>query len=345
MNVKLVACICLSSILLVAGCGKEEASNPEQPPAASDSTDAGKTAEASQTYPLSGKVVQGDAEHRSVAVMINNHPRARPQTGLQQADMVFEMLAEGNVTRFLAIYQSEFPEKVGPVRSARDYFIRIAKGMDSLYVCHGYSPEAKKLLDEHYVDSLNGLFYDGTLFKRDQSRKAPHNSYITFGNIEEGAKEKQVDMSQKPKALSFLKDHEVSAIQGEAGKKAFISYGSSDFDVVYEYDEAEGRYTRSTGGTEMVDRGTEKPVMMDNIIILSAPHAVLDDKGRRDIDFSKGGEAYLLQKGKWNRIQWQYVNQAFVFQKNGAPVSFVPGKTWVNVVPGRNGLDSTVQLD
>lgn len=78
--------------------------------------------------------------------MINNHPKARPQTGLTEADIVYEVLAEGEVTRFLAIFQSSNPKLIGPVRSSRDYYIELAKGYNSLYIAHGYSPEAKNYL-------------------------------------------------------------------------------------------------------------------------------------------------------------------------------------------------------
>ena len=78
--------------------------------------------------------------------MVNNHPKARPQSGLHKADIVYEILAEGDVTRFLPYFQSEKPENIGPVRSARDYYIDLAKGLNALYIAHGYSPEAKKCL-------------------------------------------------------------------------------------------------------------------------------------------------------------------------------------------------------
>ncbi|CAM5214030.1 hypothetical protein UACE39S_04412 [Ureibacillus acetophenoni] len=76
-----------------------------------------------------------EANMRPIIATINNHPAARPQSGLGSADVVYEMLAEGDVTRFLALYQSELPEKIGPVRSARDYFIEIALGLDALLYC------------------------------------------------------------------------------------------------------------------------------------------------------------------------------------------------------------------
>ena len=80
---------------------------------------------------------------RPVLATINNHPLARPQSGISDADIVYELVAEGNVTRFLALFQSELPEEIGPIRSARDYFIHIAKGLDAFYVAHGYSPDAQ----------------------------------------------------------------------------------------------------------------------------------------------------------------------------------------------------------
>ena len=93
------------------------------------------------------------------------------------------------MTRLLALFQSELPEEIGPIRSARDYFVHIAKGLDAFYVAHGYSPDAKQLLENRVVDNVNGMQYDGTLFKRSKDRKAPHNSYISEENMSSGCGE------------------------------------------------------------------------------------------------------------------------------------------------------------
>ncbi|MDE8721632.1 DUF3048 domain-containing protein, partial [Alistipes putredinis] len=77
-------------------------------------------------YPLTGLEADGNVQQRPLAVVVNNHPKARPQSGLSKADIVIEALSEGPITRFLAIYQSEMPEAAGPVRSAREYFIDLA---------------------------------------------------------------------------------------------------------------------------------------------------------------------------------------------------------------------------
>ncbi|MGM9928331.1 MAG: DUF3048 domain-containing protein [Bacillus sp. (in: firmicutes)] len=330
-TLSLLICIGFASLLMV-GCSNDEEALED---AISNSKD---------VYPLTGLEVKDEENERAVAVMINNHPDARPQSGLQKADVVYEMLAEGNVTRFLAVYQSEHPERVGPVRSARDYYIEIAKGLNSLYVCHGYSPEAKELLEDNYVDSLNGLFYDGTLFKRDSSRKAPHNSYISFSNIEKGAEEKGYDMTIMPPSFSFLSEDEREDLAGEDTSLITIEYGSDLFDVTYEYDEAEEVYTRTVDGEQTLDQDTGEQVAINNVIVIEAPHEVIDNEGRRDIDFSEGGSAYLLQKGKWNRIQWQFVDKVFIFMKDGMEIEFVPGKTWINIIPTNPGLQDSVTI-
>src|SRR5690625_7650534 len=107
-------------------------------------------------YTLTGKEADKDATKRTVSVMVNYHPDARPQTGLSDADIVFEMLTEGNITRFLSLFQNEQPEKVVHVRSAREYFFELAKGYEALYVYHDSAKKIENLLQESGVDSING---------------------------------------------------------------------------------------------------------------------------------------------------------------------------------------------
>ena len=188
MNFKRVLFMVIA-ILLLAGCSTKEdpASDDSKPKDQAVIKNTDVKNEPSNEFPLTGIATDAGSERRAAAVMINNHPEARPQSGLSEADMVYEMLAEGDITRFLAIFQSEMPSQIGPIRSARDYYIELAKGLDCIYVCHGYSPEAKTMLDRGYIDNLNGLYYDGTLFQRSADRKAPHNSYTSFEDIEKGA--------------------------------------------------------------------------------------------------------------------------------------------------------------
>ncbi|XJZ27639.1 DUF3048 domain-containing protein [Bacillota bacterium Lsc_1132] len=334
--------------LLLSGCS-QTSSSKEPVKKQKETVKAEKKPEAQKqfpySFPLTGKGSETKTNGRAIAIMINNHPKARPQSGLQKADLVYELLAEGDITRFLAVFQSEKPDIIGPIRSARGYYVELAKGLDALYIAHGYSPEAKEMLDGGYVDNLNGMVYDGTLFQRASFRKAPHNSYITYKNILKGAKQKNYSMDKSPPAFTFLTEEESKNIQGDPALAATVSYFlNSQFKAVYQYDSQIGKYKRFSGGEQTVDLDTKEPVLLDNIFIIEAVHQTVDSVGHRKIDLQSGGNAYLLQKGKVNFVEWKNSSGRIIPVKNGKEVPFVQGKTWVNVVPTNPGLQKSVSL-
>ncbi|PLS09729.1 DUF3048 domain-containing protein [Neobacillus cucumis] len=285
-------------------------------------------------YPLTGIGTDTKPDDRAVAVMINNHPKARPQSGLNKADIIYEVLAEGDITRFLAVFQSEKPANIGPVRSARDYYIQIAKGFNALYIAHGWSEKAKKMLQDNYVDNLNGIVYDGTLFKRSSARKAPHNSYITYENILKGAKQKGYSMKGSPPSFKFLSEEERKTITGNNASTVKITYSRGGIsDSIVQYDSTLGKYKRFSEGEQTVDLETKEPILLDNLFIIETPHKVIDSVGHKDIDLQSGGKGYLMQMGKVMEVEWANRNGRIVPVKSGEEVPFVQGKTWVNVVP------------
>lgn len=333
-----------TTFLLISGCSKSEEVKKEE--IVEDGKKIEEVNELPKHYPLTGIDSESDIEGRAVAVMINNHPIARPQSGLNKADIVYELLAEGGVTRFLAIFQSEKPEVVGPVRSARDYYIELAKGFNSLYIAHGYSPEAKTMLENGYVDNLNGQNYDGTLFERASFRKAPHNSYITYENILRGAEERNFQMDQPPSSFTFLTEEEIAGLSGKDGYNVHISYLSNDlFNVQYAYDDTLEKYKRFSNGEQTIDYETNEPVLLDNLFIIETEHKTIDKKGRRFIDLTSGGKGYILQKGKRTEVEWINKNGRIVPILNGKEHGFIPGKTWVNVIPTDPGLSQSVSFE
>ena len=149
------------------------------------------------------------------------------------------------------------------------------------------------MIQSDYIDHLNGLNYDGSLFKRSTDRKAPHNSYITYENILKGAKKEEYTMEKDTPAYTFFAEDETGLISGEEYTVANISYGSADYDVTYQYDASSEKYTRHTAGERTEDADTGDPVLLDNILIVEATHRVIDDKGRREIDLASGGDCLL----------------------------------------------------
>jgi hypothetical protein len=325
-----------AAMVLTAGCSSKETEKKEATEHKEKEIEVDEVVapeELPYQFPLTGVGTAEESSDRAVAVVVNNHPKARPQSGLHKADVVHEVLAEGDVTRFVAIFQSEQPEKIGPVRSAREYFIDLASGFDSFFIAHGYSPEAKEMLEGGAIDNINGMQYDGTLFKRADFRKAPHNSYITYKNIVKGAETRGYALDELPASAVFLSSEEAEGLEGTPAEEFMVKYGSPSFDAIYEYDTDEQKYHRFNGSEETVDLETKDPVLLDNILVVQMDHQVIDSAGRRVIDMASGGKGYLFQKGKVNEIQWKNEAGRIVPYKDGVKAGFVPGKTWINIVP------------
>lgn len=296
------------------------------------------------TYPLTGLPAKdGVINRRVVSVMVNNYKLARPQSGLHKADIVYEVLAEGRITRFLAIFQSQTPEVIGPVRSARPYYIELNSGYGGIYIAHGWSPQAKEILQSGVTDYLQGLYYDGTLFKRATFRKAPHNSYIPYENVVKGAKEKDFSLTQDVKPLPFLTKDEEQDIAGEPIQKVTITYGKDNV-VGYVYHPEDGLFHREINGEQAEDRETKTLLTAANVFIVSADHRFIDSYGRRAIDLHKGGPAYLLQKGKLQKVEWKNVDDRILPYKDGEPLKLVPGQTWINIIESKPGLEDVVKI-
>ena len=341
--------LCAASMLLVACSDKEEGQEAVNPveeiveEIVEEVEIPEVEAELQFKAPFTGVASEKEFTQRPVLVTINNHPLARPQSGIAKADIIYEMLAEGNVTRFLALYQSDIAENLGPVRSARDYFVDIAKGLDAFYIAHGYSPDAQKLLSTGVVDNINGMQYDGILFERSSDRKAPHNSYISKANVLAGAERvgASMEMNKIPK-FSFFDSIEGIKIGNPVSNFA-INYGSgSAFENEYTYIPDEGVYERETAGVLTIDKETDESIKIANIICMEMPHKVIDSSGRLQLSLNDGGRAYIFQAGVMKEIEWENIDGMLMPMENGVPAKLVPGQTWISLIPTSPGLEKMV---
>ncbi|WP_079525831.1 DUF3048 domain-containing protein [Halobacillus hunanensis] len=287
-------------------------------------------------YPLTGEPTNDSVDHRVLSVMVNNHTDARPQTGLSQADIVYEVLAEGPITRFLALFHSQTPDVIGPVRSARPYYFKLAAGYDALYVYHGAASFINGMVHASGVDFANGALYDndGKLFKRSTDREAPHNSYFLTSGVADLLANKGYETTKEVKPLPFA---DKPSSKGNNAKQVSVVYDERET-VTYTYDAASEQYKRSSDGEPTVEKETGDRITVDNIFIVKTEHQVVDDAGRREIDLTSGGEGYLVQKGQIIEVKWENRNGRILPYKDGELVSFVPGQTWVNIVPDQSGI-------
>lgn len=345
MKKKLLIFVFMFVVFLV-GCTKQEQGSSQNVVDNEPNVDNEiKTPTYKYTYPLTGIGTNEEINRRAIAVMINNHTSARPHTNLQQADIIYELLAEGDITRFLAIYHSKQPDTIGPIRSARDYYIDLAKGYNSIYVAHGYSPDAYDLIQKKYIDSMNGMQYDGTLFYRSNDRKAPHNSYTTYENIIEGSKQKKYDTTTNPPSLSFLTEEETQRLEGNSINKVSVQfYSGSPYNSEFVYDQNLQKYTRYSNNVQTADAKTKEALVLDNLFIIETKHEIIDSEGRRQIDLTSGGKAYLFQKGIMQEIEWMNKEGQIIPSLNKKEIGLIQGQTWITFVPTNPGISNIVTL-
>lgn len=315
---KLLVLLAIFLLLFTFGCAKDLNKKDES--------------EGKHMYPFTGIYTDEDVTNRAVAVMVSNQTEARPQTGLSKADIVFEMLTEGNITRFMAIYQSTAPDVVGPIRSAREYFFNLADDYEAIYIYQGAADFIQEKMEKKGTDHIQGALYDddGHLFVREPFRKSPHNAYLQFDAVYDVAAEKGYEIKKTYEPLLFLDEN--SEIDGEDANFAKIDYYGGTPTVTFTYDEATGKYTRFNDDEKTIELESEMPIQVDNVLIIEADHQVIDKENRRDIDLHHGKDAYLLQRGKVQYVQWENRDGRITPVKDGQVVPFVPGKTWINVV-------------
>lgn len=280
--------------------------------------------------PLDHVSVEALIYQRPIAVMIENSPAARPQDGLADAELVFEIPAEGGITRFMALYQHTMPERMGPIRSARDYFIRRALEFDSIYVHCGQSPQAQKMFRAGKVDHLNEMGL-GKFFWRIKERKPPHNLYSSMEKLCSAASYKQLDQANNFVSYDFSS---VSMPGGNVKEAIMITYPNK-YSVSYDYNAENSEYIRTMNGKIHADKTTGKRIKMKNIVVQYASMSVIDSEGRLKVDMVGQGKGMLFQGGKQYAITWKKQSETGLtryYQETGEPITFMPGKTWIHVV-------------
>lgn len=290
--------------------------------------------------PLTGIGSEIEVDNRVVAAMINNHSNARPHTGLDKADIVYEVLAEAWITRIIAIYQSELPEMLGSIRSLRPYYVDIAAGFDAVTAHAGAAGDVMDMAHSRGLDLLNANSSGGFVFYRTDFARAPHNLFTGKDRIEEGLQRFNYNEDFHIPELSFQAEDEV--VEGEQAGWIEIAYGSS-YTVGYEYDPETKLYTRYNQGTTLIDRVTEEPITMTNVFVVETPHEVVMSNGRRDIDVLGEGKGYLFQRGVVREVDWKHLDGVIRPFLDGEEVDLYPGKTWVNIVPTSPGIANMVE--
>lgn len=276
---------------------------------------------------------------RPIAVMMDNERNARPQSGLYAADIVYEMPAEGNITRYMAIFHHQDAEKIGPVRSARPYFINKALEFGAVYVHCGGSPQALKDLATLKVDTLNDL-KGSPCFWRSKDRKMPHNLYTSTKLMRSVMASKKLEDSAAPAYFKFSEAF-LNLPNGTKAGHVSIAY-DKNYKAGYEYDESQKLYFRTINGTRLKDKDTGKEISTTNIIIEKTTAKVLDSAGRLEVLSVGSGSGYYLTGGNMIEIKWSKSSRSgrtVYTDLTGNEIQLNKGVTWIQVVPSYNSIE------
>lgn len=289
---------------------------------------------------------------RPFGVMVNNHVDARPQSGLIYADLVYEIVAEGGITRFLAFYLTNTPEKIGPVRSTREYYLVLVKELSDAMVMHiGYSPQALVAIDTWPVRSLfrGGCESISGCVWRDNPRNVAyeHTAY-TNGVI---LRELGVDLGWEGKGdIRVYKFKDKMGLYDDkpsANKISIDFWNKGDYSSIFDYNQVNNTYLKSTGydlaGNPIPhkDQETGEQIEVKNLIVqfVNEISIVGDEKGRLDYQFVGSGQARVFIDGKVIDATWSKSSRedrTLFYDTNGNEIEFNRGKFWIAIVPDRN---------
>lgn len=276
------------------------------------------------------------APSHGIAVIVENQADARPQSGLHRADIVYEALAEGGISRFLALYLTGEAEVIGPVRSARHYFVHWAREYDAALTHIGASPQGFDALARSGIPSLDETRGGGAIW-RSRQRFAPHNAYTSTAGIAAA-----LGQRLPTGAWGGLRFKEPDwRYSGEGAPELSLRYWF-DYQVAYRYDAERNRYLRFMVGVPHRDLESGEQLWAASVVVLHMPAQVIDSAGRLDMALTGSGRAdYFLDgvhlAGSWRREALAAPTR--YLDAEGNEVHFNPGPLWIQVVPSNARLE------
>lgn len=354
---KLVRLVCLGLLLAaLTACGSKEAassetgSQSEEIPVIAPVPEPVEEPEPEPVYPYTNPLTgEGQMEDisgkRPIAVMFNNLEKALPQLGVGQADVIYEIVAEGGITRMMGLFQDiQGVGDLGSIRSARDYYVNLAYGHDAIYVHAGGSPQAYEAIKGwgvSAIDFVNGPC--GVESWRDANRRAnagyEHSLLTSSTNLVEQMPSWFRQEHKDDYQVGWTFDEQLPA-GGEAAAELtvpFSTYKTGHFT----YDQESGQYAISQhiNGNDhtYVDGNTDEPVLVSNVLVLYTDISIIagDSAGRMSVRTTGSGDGLLLRDGQLYPITWQRDSKSSCYRflgETGEEIALKPGSSYINVV-------------
>lgn len=297
---------------------------------------------------------------RPIAVVINNHSRALPQAGVADADIIYEVLAEGQITRLVGIFHHNVPHRIGPVRSTRDYFADFAIDNDAIFAHHGGSPTGYARLRNLGIAGLDGMALEGTTFWRDPDRRRvpalfEHSSYTGAEVLEQAIASRNFRRNRHEDdnlGFAFNLDENM-AFEALARASGGIFRPCVELTVPFSnsyprrfvYDPETMTYAvynvhgphidENIANSE--DSDADAQVRVTNVLVQHVRSRVVpgDVEGRREVNTVGSGSGYLASNGGIVTVRWErdsHNTPTRWYFANGMPLQLTPGSTWINVL-------------
>ena len=334
--------------LLLAACSPSDSADTtttSAPTTSSSSTSTSTTSTTSTTIGESAESLVNGLEvenanlldRRVLAVKIDNHPRARPQSGIDQADMVMEMLVEG-ITRFITIWHESDSDYLGPNRSGRPTDAEVLPGFNEpTFTISGAQGWVQNMITGNGVNLIKELS-EGTF--RISGRSAPHNLYVDTHVLRETADEREYpDLPPEGPIWEF------GPMPADATPASSVNIGFSGNPVVWDWDETEGLWLRTASGQESMVRdeeGIETRIGVPVMVALFVEQ--YSNNGLPSSHTIGSGEAYVFADGEYVQGTWEREEMTDWFtltDADGNVIPVPPGKIWVSLVPSGSGLTVT----
>lgn len=352
-NLAAMLVLALTAGLFAGGCGSKKAEEPDVvdltvPPVASEAEDTEEpeieepenTHEGEAQSLLTGEwLPEEDTHKRPLAMMFGNTTDALPQYGLSNADVLYECLVEGGLTRLMGVFEdyNDAP-KYGSVRSCRLYYAHLAREYDAIYAHYGQADIAKSYLNSDAIDNLNGL--DGTveslMYYRSTDRRAPHNVFATPEGITAAIEKKGYRTEYADGYtghFTFSDGEEPVKLNGKPAAVMQTTYPNSK--TWFVYDSESGLYKRFHYKKEHIDGETGEQLAFTNVIFQIIPGRVIDKKGRMEFDTVGNGTGMYFTGGEYADITWKKDNlesPSLFYDGSGSPLVMNPGKTAICII-------------
>lgn len=315
---------------------------------------------------LTGKLVpESIGRKKAISVMINNIQDALPQSGIANAEVMYEAPVEGGITRLMGIFEDyQDVPRIGSVRSCRNYYIYFAREFNTYYLHFGQAVYALDYLNLPSTLNISGLDAVGDVaYYRSEDFPAPHNVFTDYTRVQDAIEYMNYPTEYSDEYLGTNGHYQFAEdgvrITLEEGEDAVVAVPGYDYNNAYfVYDEETGKYTRYQYGDVQIDYMTGNALKYDNIIFQYCPWENFDENGYLNIDVLSGGSGKYITNGKAIDVTWKkdvlnledpFANENFgvthYYDANGEEITLNQGKTWVCIILDSNSDQAVVYPD